>query len=80
MKMPKKFSTKVQKITGTCSRMSVLNDPEFKQDIYLFSPIVLWEYNHFIILRLKFFSFCVILMESQVLPAAFDRSIIKDKF
>ena len=37
--------------------MSFLNGHTLKQDIFLFSPIILWEFNYFIILRFKFSCF-----------------------
>ena len=61
MKTPIKISIKVQRIIGTLSRMSILNNATLKQDVFLYSSFVLQELNYFIILRFKISCFILYL-------------------
>ena len=68
METPIKVSIKVHRIIGTLSRMSILNKPTLKYNI-LYSPIILREFNYFVIQGFKISRF---VLESQVLPVVFD--------
>ena len=61
MKTPIKISIKVQRIIGTLSRMSILNNATLKQGVFLYSSFVLQELNYFIILRFKISCFILYL-------------------
>ena len=61
MKTPIKVSIKVQRMIRTLSRMPILNYSTLKQDISLYSPIILWEFNYFIIPRFKISCFVLYL-------------------
>ena len=53
MKMLLKVSISTQRIIGTFSRVSIFNILVLKQDICLYSPIILWEFNYVTIMRFK---------------------------
>ena len=75
-----KVSIKVQRIIGTYSRMSILNYPPLKEDISLYSRIILWEINYFIILRFKISRFPLYLWSPRYLQMCFINRLSKLSF
>ena len=76
----KSLHKSTERIIGILSRMSILNDSALEQDISLYSPIILPEFNCFIILRFKITRFVLYLWRPRYLQLILINRLSKLSF